>query len=66
MNELQVVRRKLKLARQGLLLSRIQVDELIMRYALLKIKLRIEQQISEKFDPVLSRRLDCINYLLEN
>jgi hypothetical protein len=66
LNELQVVKRKIKLARQGLVLTRVEIDELEFKYTLLKAKARLEQQINGGFDPVLSRKLDCVIFLLEN
>lgn len=65
MNELDVVKRKIKLARQGLMLSKAEIDELEFKYTLLKTRARLERQLDETFDPVLSRRLDCVNYLLD-
>ena len=66
MNELHIIKRKIELARQGLILSRVEIEELELKYTLLKAKSRLEHQIDGEFDSVLSRRLDCIIYLLEN
>ena len=65
MTELEIVKKKIRLARQSLKFSSLELDELELRYILLKAKLRLEQQMNREYDPALSQRLDCINYLLE-
>ena len=39
---------------------------LIYKLALVGLKDTLEGQIKARFDPVLSRKLDCVIYLLEN
>lgn len=38
----------------------------LIRFFLLMLKKYYEKQIRKEFDAVLSRKLDCIIYLLEN
>jgi hypothetical protein len=66
MNELQTIQRKIQLKRQGRDLIGDEIIDLQIRKALVVYKSRLEAQISTNFDPVLSRKLDCINYLIEN
>jgi hypothetical protein len=63
--EIEVVKRKIKLTRQGVKLSMYELDELEFKYTLLKAKSRLERRVKGKFDPVLSKRLDAVIYLLE-
>ncbi len=37
-----------------------------IRIFLMLFRRRLEAQMKEAFDPVLSRKLDCVIYLLEN
>jgi hypothetical protein len=38
---------------------------MLEKICLKRLKRKIEQQITEKYDPALSRKIDCIIYLLE-
>ena len=66
MNGKETLQRKIILKRQarGLILQ--EIHDLQIQLALLKICEYFESQISEDSDPILSRKIDCINYLLEN
>ena len=57
--------RKLELKEQFLQVRGIGREDRIERAILLKIRQRYEAQMNKKFDPILSKKLDCIQYLLE-
>jgi len=58
--------RKTRLKRQYLQIAGLNRFEKIDKAILFKIRQRYETQMNKKFDPVLSKKLDCIQYLLEN
>ena len=64
--EIQKLKRRIHLKRQAIPLIKREIIDLQTRLALLVLKDHFEKQIGEKFDPTLSRKLDCITYLLEN
>lgn len=66
MTEKEILKRKIQLNGQHLKLIKAERRELIYKLALMGLKETLEAQIKKKFDPILSRKLDCINYLLEN
>ena len=74
MNEKEVIDRKIFLKRQALdLLEKeivqlnSEIEDLRDQLSLLSLKGRFEDKLNESgFDSVLSRKLDCIQYLLEH
>jgi len=66
MTEKEILKRKIQLKGQALKLIKEERRELIYRLVLKGLKETLEIQIKTKFDPVLSRKLDCIIYLLEH
>ena len=66
MTEKEILKRKIHLKGQALKLIEAERRELIYRLALMGLKETLEAQKMDKFDPVLSRKLDCVIYLLEN
>lgn len=66
MTEKEIIRRKIQLKGQALKLIRAERKELVYRLALMGLKDFLEAEIKDKFDPTLSKKLDCIMYLLEN
>lgn len=66
MNDQEIIKRKIQLKGQALKLIKAERLELIYKLALMKWKDSLEAQIKENFDPTLSRKLDCVHYLLEN
>lgn len=66
MTEKEILKRKIQLKDQALKLIKAERRELIYRLALRGLKGTLEAQVKATFDPVLSQKLDCINYLLEN
>ena len=66
MTEQEILKRKTQLKGQALKLIKAERRELIYRLALMGLKETLEAQIKTKLDPVLSRKLDYIIYLLEN
>jgi hypothetical protein len=63
-SETQTLKRKIHLKGQALKLIRVEREELKEQICLLKMKTRLESQMKERFDPVLSSKLDCVVYLL--
>jgi hypothetical protein len=61
----QTIQRKLFLKRQAVSIIRHDCAELRVHLFLLKLKSKLEKQIAEEFDPILSRRLDAVQVLLE-
>ena len=66
MTDQEIIKRKIFLKGQALKLIKAERKELIYRLVLVGLKETLEAQIKDKFDPVLSRKLDCVLYLLEN
>jgi len=67
MDELQISDRKIFLKKQSVGLFIDEMLELQDRSSLLRLKGRLEEEIKlGETDPVLSRKIDCIIYLLEN
>lgn len=66
MNQVEVIKRQIRLKRQALTLIKQEITDLQLRLVLVIMKGRLENQTDKGFDPALSRKLDCINYLLEN
>jgi hypothetical protein len=66
MDDLRIIKRKIYLKRQGRNLIGDEIIDLQIQMALVVHKSRLEAQIGANFDSVLSRKLDCINYLIEN
>ncbi len=66
MTDLEIIKRKILLKGQALKLITAERKELFQRFALVGLKETLEGQIKDRFDPVLSRKLDCVTYLLEN
>jgi len=73
-NEKEVINRKIFLKRQASDLLRqeiaqlnFEIEDLRDRLSILRLKGRFEDKLKEHgFDSVLSRKIDCIHYLLEN
>ena len=66
MTEKEILQRKIHLKGQALKLLKAERKELTYRLALVGLKETLEAQIKDKFDPILSKKLDCVLYLLEN
>ena len=66
MNERQILRRKVRLKKQAVEVIESDIIGLNQQLALICIKEHFEKQIEDGFDPVISRKLDCLNYLLDN
>lgn len=65
MDEINLLKRKLVLKKQALKLFIEEIRDLEERLVLLKIKQRAEGRIEENFNPAISRRIDALNFLLE-
>lgn len=65
MTELQTIKRKLLIKRQARRVSLEEIRELEFKLILLQMKSNLEAQMIKNFDTALSRKLDCITYLLE-
>lgn len=66
MTEIQIVKRKIFLKSQAVALMREDIKALRFRAILLQVKAELERQITLTFNPVLSRKLDCVVALLED
>jgi len=67
MKQKEIIDRKIILKRQLLGLIKDEIEDLRDRARILRLKERLEDKLKESgFDSVLSRKLDCIQYLLEN
>lgn len=62
----QILRRQIELKRQARDLIGDEIVDLQIRLALVTHKQRLETQIEEDFNSVISRKIDCILYLLES
>ena len=65
-SEQTIIKRKIQLKGQHLKLIKNEREELKGKLCLVKLKEHYEAQIGESFDPTLSKKLDCIIYLLKN
>lgn len=65
MTEKESVKRKIFLKGQAIKGIRMERQGLKRRLSLLDLKEYYENQITDNFDPVLSKKLDCISFLLE-
>lgn len=67
MKQKEIIDRKIILNRQLLGLIKDEIEDLRDRAYILSLKERLEDKLKESgFDSVLSRKLDCIQYLLEH
>lgn len=66
MGDIEIIERKILLKRQAIDVIVDEIRELKFRKTLLVEKGRMERKMEERFDPELSRKLDCCIYLLEN
>jgi len=65
MTEAQILKRKIQLKRQAIPLIQNEIRKCQLRLALIELKEKLEAQITDDFDPVLSRKLDAVTVLLE-
>lgn len=61
----EIKKRKIELKRQQLAIRGLDRIERIEGCMLESIKHRYENRISKVFDPVLSEKIDCLNFLIE-
>jgi hypothetical protein len=66
MNEIAILERKLILKKQAVNLINEDVEDLQILLVLHKVKKHLEAKMNKAFDPMLSRKLDCLNYLIES
>ena len=67
MNEREIIDRKIVLKQQAICLIKDEIEDLRSRSSLLDLKERLEDKLNENgFNSVLSQKLECIQYLLEN
>jgi hypothetical protein len=62
--ELRTLRRKITLKLQAIKLFRLEIRDMRTRLSLLRIRDDLLQQINPEFDSELSRKLDCLDFLL--
>ena len=65
MTEVGVLKRKIVLKRQARELIDEEISELRLKLVLVDFKERLEAKIDNGFDLGVSRKLDCIQFLLE-
>ncbi len=65
MTEMEVVDRKLMLKGQARKLITREMEDLQFQAAALRYKRQLERRITEKFDPELSGRLDCVQSFID-
>jgi len=61
-----ILKRKIQLKTQQIQINKKERRKYIRKLVLSELKDSWEAQIGKEFDPVLSRKLDCIIYILEN
>ena len=61
---LVTLQRRIKLKGQALKLIRAEREELKQRLSLLRIRESLLKQLGQDFDPEVSRKLDCLDFLL--
>ncbi len=66
MSDLQKFKRAIDLKRQAIPLIKAEIMDLEEQFILFRMKERFESKITNEFDPVLSRKLEIIDYLLNN
>ena len=66
MNEIEVIKRAIELKQQAIPLIKREVEELQERLFLIKLKDRLEQKAKGASSPTLSRKIDCVQFILEN
>ena len=64
MDEPKVLKRRIFLKGQALKLIRVERKEMKRRLALLDIREFFLNQMNQEFDPVLSQKIDCVDFLL--
>lgn len=65
MTERETLKRKMFLKGQAIKGIRAERQGLKRRLSLLELKEYFENQITDKFDPALSKKLDCVSFLLD-
>jgi len=66
MDSQELIKRKIHLKRQGLKLTKGDILKLQEQLILIRMKDSLESQTSGNSDPILSQKLDCVIFLLEN
>jgi hypothetical protein len=66
MDEIQILKRKILLKRQGLALIAAEIKELKFQLALAHMVKHLEQQQCNDFDPLVSRKLECLDFVKNN
>lgn len=64
MNEKQILQRKIKLKGQALRLIRAEREQVKQRLFLIQIRDDLLKLMRSSFDPLLSQKLDCVDFLL--
>ena len=66
MTEMQIIKRKILLKRQAIKVIQGEIKDLDFRMTMTLMKADLEARMSKDFDPAISRKLDCVLYILEN
>jgi hypothetical protein len=66
MNDRQILKRKIQLKRQALDIINDEMRELQFRLSLAYMVEHLEQQQCNDFDPLVSRKLECLDFIKNN
>ena len=66
MNQAEVIKRKIKLKRQAVAQITLEIQALQEHLMLIVLKNRYEKRIGNDYEPMLSRKIDGIQFMLEN
>ena len=66
MNEIEAIERAIELKQQAMPLIKQKLEEPQERLFLIKLKDRFEQKAEGASNPTLSRKIDCVQFILEN
>jgi hypothetical protein len=64
LTDLSILQRRIKLKGQALKIIRAERNELRQRLSLLRMRESLLEQMGPDFDPEVSRKLDCVDFLL--
>jgi hypothetical protein len=64
-SEIKILERKMKLKRQAVRLVQAELEEIRHQLALLRLRQYLEGKITGDFEPAHSRRLDAVQFLID-
>ena len=66
MNQLEQINRRIELKSQAIELIKGEMADLKVKKILALIRQRYEGELKAEFDPVISHKVDCLTFLVEN